>query len=282
MGPWSNPQARRGTDELAGLDLSGAWFCKANFRGAKFAGARLRGASFWKADLREADLTGAVLTDVGLQHADITDAKFCDANLTGSNLRYARGVRADFEGARLGATFTNANLSAANFRRARLTRSTKFEGTVFAGANFRDVDLSRVPRLGVLFHEADLTGAVLQRPRTRRTPVNREDPVWAVEWSHGGLMGVVSSCTLTLVHAVVAPNAVAAAKAMCDFAVEAGYLWVRTARVELAKRQRMRLVTRNLMRNEIYGHVWSAAAGVVEFTGGRAWDENARGVSPKP
>ncbi len=96
---------------LAGIDLAGRNFERADLRRVRLSGANLRGVNFRHADLRrafldEADLRGADFTGANLEFAvlggaNLSQARFCSAQVQRANLVGATGHHADFTGAHL-------------------------------------------------------------------------------------------------------------------------------------------------------------------------------------
>ena len=145
--------------ELKRADFRGAQLERANFPCARleradFRGARLEGAFFARAELegahfREARLDGAIFVGAELKRAD-----FREAHLTGANFEGAELKRADFRGAHLaGADFEGVNLEGADFQGANL-RGVVFSRAILQGADFRDTCLEEAA-----FEGANLEGA---------------------------------------------------------------------------------------------------------------------------
>jgi uncharacterized protein YjbI with pentapeptide repeats len=123
----------------------------ASFVEAEFKGASMYGAYFNNADLTEANFDTPVGGDGKLRERQRTD------------LRYAhfRGVKAQ------GASFKAANLRGANFTNTKQKtdlRGADFTGAILTGANFQgadltDADFRQAEIDGVVWDDANLTGA---------------------------------------------------------------------------------------------------------------------------
>jgi uncharacterized protein YjbI with pentapeptide repeats len=131
---------------LADANAVGASFYRTTLAGATLTNANLTGAAFDQAILRGATLRGANLTSASCSQADLTGAVLAQANLTGASLASATLANADFTGAccdnadLTSAALIGADLTNASFRGATLT-NTDFIDAVIEGACLDDVTL---------------------------------------------------------------------------------------------------------------------------------------------
>jgi len=140
--------------------------------------ANLRGANLTDANLRFARLARADLTDANLTRARLFETSFRDAEMIATNLSGAQAekagfwgaemIDADFRGARLGtnmafrigASFTNADLTGADFRNAHC-RAVIFERTVLTDADFRGANCARADFVNANLTRVNFTGTDL-------------------------------------------------------------------------------------------------------------------------
>ena len=126
--------------QLAGRDLKyayadGAFFLKANLRGANLQQVGLFSANLQEADLAFANLQGAVLAGANLQEANLAFANLQEADLDGANLQEANLISANLQEANL----ISANLQRANLRGANL-QEAEFEFADLQGADFQNTE----------------------------------------------------------------------------------------------------------------------------------------------
>lgn len=135
------------------LDLVDADLVKVKLGGADLRWAsNFDGVNLYRADLRRANLARADLLRANLIQADLSGA-----DLSGATLYWANLVWANLRGTKL----IQANLRAADLREADLSGAdvteTSLEGTVFTGANLKDVkglDLCRHQGPSTIDHSA--------------------------------------------------------------------------------------------------------------------------------
>lgn len=185
--------------DFSGADLFRANFAGANLRKAKLVGARLDDADLTKATLVQADLSRASFESAEMAEANLSEthfqgakgarASFVQANLTGADMRETELDAADFSGAildrvRLGraklrnAAFYGARGEHVSMVGADLTgmrardgasfwrgefKGARADGSNWAGASLREVDLREVSLV-----RADLSGADLEMANLHR------------------------------------------------------------------------------------------------------------------
>ncbi len=169
--------ARLGSADLSGSNLTQALLMGANLREANLSRADLSGAMLIAANLREANLSRADLSG-----ANLTQAFLIEAHLSGAKLNQAYLIGADFSGANLseaflhaavlkgaylretdlsGAVLSEALLMDADFYKSNLYK-TDLRGAYLGGADLREADLNG----------ADLSGADLRRATFVETKLN--------------------------------------------------------------------------------------------------------------
>jgi uncharacterized protein YjbI with pentapeptide repeats len=150
----------KGTGDLTGANLSGAYLVFANLSGTDLTGANLSSANLSHAYLFSADLTAANLTGADLSYADLSAVDLTGANLSNTNL-----TAADLSSVSLtGANLNNANLGSADLTGADLT-SANLTGADLGGLNLIGTDLTRVNLTGArlfntVFAAVDLSSVV--------------------------------------------------------------------------------------------------------------------------
>lgn len=137
---------------LSGADLSGADLMITDLKGVN-----LSGAFFWKANLVEADLSGSNLSSADLADADLSNALLRGVNLNDAFLSYGFVVNADLSGADLrNAKMRSVFLNGANLTGADLTNAF-LQGADFSNANLSHAKVS----LEDLATARSLTGATM-------------------------------------------------------------------------------------------------------------------------
>jgi uncharacterized protein YjbI with pentapeptide repeats len=163
-----NPQVR-----IHGVEWNG-WRAKnpnvvpdlsrAHFREGRFSCSNLAGADLTLAYFGRADLAGTDLSSANLSEASLRGANFAKANLTNATLIGTDVTRADFSGAQLvsanisRAYLERANLAGANLENATLTGSDLRLATA-VDTNFRGADLTGCMIYGIAAWNTDLAGA---------------------------------------------------------------------------------------------------------------------------
>jgi len=142
-------------------DLSALLLIDASVKGIRFEGADLRHSDFSRALLVEADLSRTVLVGAILSESD----------LTGADLTEAFCSEANFDGARVGARLSNANMTSSSLCRADLT-GAQAENATFRGAKLRDSILTGANLSNASFRNADLSGADLRGADFSRADLN--------------------------------------------------------------------------------------------------------------
>lgn len=132
---WNDWREKNGviSPDLRGIDIPGAKLPDVDLSKANLLQANLRGA-----ELQRAKFTGANLVYAHLEEALLDDAEILDANLEE-------------------AQFANAQLPRAILRHSDLTAAS------FRGANLRGANLGRIEGEDVIFTNADLIGARLEK-----------------------------------------------------------------------------------------------------------------------
>jgi uncharacterized protein YjbI with pentapeptide repeats len=174
--------ARLDNATFFGADLQNAAFVDCTLRRSDLRGACLRGANLAGADMFEADLReGAIATLKGeggfrilepARKASIASgASLVGANLQRSKLSGVTAVRADFTDAILkDAKLVRANLKQCSLKGADLA-GADLSGADLHGADLRDAVLVNTKTLAWNVTEADLHGALTDKPAGRIEPV---------------------------------------------------------------------------------------------------------------
>ena len=157
--------------DLRDVDLSGANFTKASFKGrVDLSGANLSGANFTKAYLGGVDFRGTNLSGANCRDAYLSGTELEEVNFTRANL-----VNAVFAGAIDNGIFIDADLSGASFSESVAL------GTIFYRANMDDVVI-----MECTFHGVNFTKATLRRARIENTSLTNaifiETDLTGVDW----------------------------------------------------------------------------------------------------
>lgn len=145
-----------GGEKGARIDFDGADISSVSFKGANISGARLRRCS-----LKGANLTGAVIDLADMTYSDLSYANLTEASIRGTTLRGANLSNADMTRAKVvvmpfqatkswptnldRAILHYADLTNAIFEKA-IMNYADLTGAILAGANFIEVDLTRVKK----------------------------------------------------------------------------------------------------------------------------------------
>lgn len=151
---------------LVGIDLSSAWLCGANFRGATFTDV-----NFKEARLTDTDLFDATITNVNFEEALLTKVSLCAATIVDTSFLRASIFETGFERAEMfGADFTGTGISVSRFDNARFFDSrfsasaitsgyffqTCFVDTIFPGAQIENCSFSRATLTSTYLNDASI------------------------------------------------------------------------------------------------------------------------------
>lgn len=180
---------------LAGANLSNAWFDDTDFSKAVLTGSNLsrvkaRYAIFKDVNLREAvmkearfdhsDLSGVIMTKaeaykLRLFDTTLKDGKFDESSMNEADLRQAKALNASFVHSRLGAADLSGGVfTGSSFKSARLVGATLTQGR-YGKVKFIDADLSGAILVDGYYGGANFRGANLSGVQFTGASVPRTD-----------------------------------------------------------------------------------------------------------
>jgi len=143
---------KKGERDFSRIECIGGWLAGVNLSGSSFRKADLSFTSFQGSNLKGCDFSGADLTWTNFVNADLTKASMRKTKLSFSKLNNAIFEGADLSGADLSYTLLfNVNLSAA-----------KLDGTILSSAAF-DISQMREEEHEFVMRELERSGQILPR-----------------------------------------------------------------------------------------------------------------------